>query len=158
MPGVLEPSADGYMEMDSVDAELDVNANPKATVFASPGSKPDVRFRVFDDEYHLHSAVLIYHSKFFRQLLDSPGKPAGPDLKSFYYEYDSVFDKDGSTLQRPNALAGFDFVTESNAFRKFRRALFTRPYVIDNPQELIAMTRFLGTNGQRVKELVKLIN
>lgn len=82
------------MAIDSVEPETDVN--PNAIVFISPGSEPDVRFRVFDDEYHLHSTVLKYHSRFFRQFLDSPDKPAGPASKSFCYEYVSFFDKDGS--------------------------------------------------------------
>ncbi|KAH6723081.1 hypothetical protein BKA61DRAFT_5312 [Leptodontidium sp. MPI-SDFR-AT-0119] len=136
------------MAIDSVEPETDVN--PNAIVFISPGSEPDVRFRVFDDEYHLHSTVLKYHSRFFRQFLDSPDKPAGPASKSFCYEYVSFFDKDGSdwslqpaskALQRLDAPAGFDFVTESKAFGKYLCALYTRPYVIDHPQELIVMMR-----------------
>ncbi|PVH82195.1 hypothetical protein DL98DRAFT_653535 [Cadophora sp. DSE1049] len=131
MLGVLEPSAESYI---ANDFQASNTHHPRPIVFISPGSRPDVRFKVFKDEYHQHSAILRYHSNFFRQFLDSPDKRAGPASSSFCYEYLSI-------SQQPDTPPGFDFITESSALGKYRCALYTRPYTITSQQELIVVTR-----------------
>lgn len=53
--------------------------------------KPDVRFKVFNQEFYLHSTVLKLHSEFFVELLDSPDEAYFNDkarVKSqFQYEW-----------------------------------------------------------------------
>ncbi|KAL2070506.1 hypothetical protein VTL71DRAFT_13532 [Oculimacula yallundae] len=124
--------------------------NPNSIVFAYPGLDPDLRLRVLDVEYHVHSAVSKHYSYYFRQFLDSPDKPVGPASALFYYDYVSVFDDDGldwslqpvsKTFRRPNSSPDFDSVTESEAFGKYLCALYTRPYVIKSCKELTVMTR-----------------
>lgn len=47
---------------------------PPPIVFQSPGIQPDVRLKVFNTEFHVHSTILKLYSAFFRKFLDSPDK------------------------------------------------------------------------------------
>lgn len=49
-------------------------AAPPPIVFQSPGIQPDVRLKVFNTEFHVHSTILKLYSAFFRKFLDSPDK------------------------------------------------------------------------------------
>ncbi|KAH8801165.1 hypothetical protein F5882DRAFT_504648 [Hyaloscypha sp. PMI_1271] len=51
-----------------------VNDSKSPIVFQSLGLKPDVSMKVFDVEFHVHSALLKLHSAFFRKFLDSADK------------------------------------------------------------------------------------
>ncbi len=65
--------------------------------FNAPGMKTDVRVRVFEREFHVHSVVLKLYSAFFRTLLDSADKKSKDrDVeRRFRYDYTSVLDPDG---------------------------------------------------------------
>jgi hypothetical protein len=65
-----------------------------AIVFAASGLKPDVRIKVFDQEFHVHSVVLKLHSAFFRRFLDVEDR-ASSYSKTFRYDYISCVDVDG---------------------------------------------------------------
>jgi hypothetical protein len=67
----------------------------KVIRFNSPGLKHDVRLKVFDIDFHVHSVILKLYSGFFRKFLDSPEKkiPASAD---FAYEWVTQIDEDGS--------------------------------------------------------------
>lgn len=66
---------------------------PKA--FHAPGMKTDVRIRVFEREFHVHSVVLRLYSAFFRTFLDSADKGPVSGEGQFRYDYVSVLDPDG---------------------------------------------------------------
>lgn len=66
---------------------------PKA--FNAPGMKTDVRIRVFEREFHVHSVVLRLYSAFFRTFLDSGDKGPVDGEGQFRYDYVSVLDPDG---------------------------------------------------------------
>lgn len=72
-------------------------------VFKSPGLQPDVRLKVFDTDFHVHSVVLKLHSNYFRRFLDAPDKPEGPASPLFRYEYSTVVDEDGTWALEPLA-------------------------------------------------------
>lgn len=65
--------------------------------FSAPGMKTDVRIRVFEREFHVHSVVLRLYSAFFRTFLDSADKGSGAvsGEGQFRYNYISVLDPDG---------------------------------------------------------------
>jgi len=65
-------------------------------VFKFPGLELDTRLKVFDQEFHVHSAILRLYSTFFRTFLDSPDKTPAPASALFRYEYVSVVDDDGT--------------------------------------------------------------
>lgn len=65
-------------------------------IFKSPGLDPDVRLKVFEHEFHVHSVVLKLHSNYFRCFLDSPDKLGTSVSSSFRYNYISMIDPDGT--------------------------------------------------------------
>jgi len=76
----------------------DVNKDvlPKSpVVFKSPNLQPDVRIKVFDAEFHVHSTILKLHSNFFRKFLDGPDKLFPPASSTFPYDYISYIEDDG---------------------------------------------------------------
>ncbi|KAJ5042239.1 uncharacterized protein L3040_004793 [Drepanopeziza brunnea f. sp. 'multigermtubi'] len=114
---------------------------------------PDVRIMVFDKEYHLHSAILRVKSGYFRASFDRQDIGPGPRSAQFLYEYISVFDKEGIewSLQRVNRdfptpetytgpAIGFREKSEATAFFKLLCAIYTRPYKIQDVEELETMT------------------
>ncbi|TVY83800.1 hypothetical protein LSUE1_G001897 [Lachnellula suecica] len=114
------------------------------TIFLSPSLKPDVRLKVFVEEFHVHSIILKLHSNYFRRFLDSPDKPAGPASASFHYEYTSVVDEDGEWALEPANKGVPSEATpdlETEAFRKLLCAMYNRPYTIINTSELKVITR-----------------
>lgn len=74
-------------------------------MFEALGLKPDVRFKVFDNEFHLHSTVLKLHSEFFLKFLDSAEKEVLQDtiIQGFKYEWNSMIDGDGWHMVVSNA-------------------------------------------------------
>jgi len=58
----------------------------------------DVRLRVFDVEFHVHSTILKLHSAFFFKFLDSADKRPADTVApgSFKYEWITKIDEDGS--------------------------------------------------------------
>jgi hypothetical protein len=67
----------------------------KVIKFTSPGLKHDVRLKVFDIDFHVHSVILKLYSGFFRKFFDSPEKKI-PESTEFAYEYVTQIDEDGS--------------------------------------------------------------
>jgi hypothetical protein len=65
-----------------------------AIVFAASGLKPDVRIKVFEQEFHVHSVVLKLHSAFFRKLIDIEDRVSSYS-ETFRYDYISCVDVDG---------------------------------------------------------------
>lgn len=67
-------------------------------IFTARGHTPDVRLRVFDTEFHVHSVILKLHSNFFYKFLDSPEKDnnGSVSLGSFKYEWNTVLCDDDS--------------------------------------------------------------
>jgi hypothetical protein len=65
--------------------------------FTSPGLQADVRLKVFNVDFHVHSVLLKLHSSFFRKFLDSPDKEGTiPGSAEFKYEWVTKIDDDGS--------------------------------------------------------------
>jgi hypothetical protein len=69
-----------------------IGANP--IVFAASGLKPDVRIKVFEQEFHVHSVVLRLHSAFFRKLIDVEDRVSSYS-ETFRYDYISCVDVGG---------------------------------------------------------------
>jgi hypothetical protein len=146
----------------SVANEPRIDYAKSPTVFQTPDLKPDVRLRVFDFEFHVHSVLLKLHSAFFRKFLDSPDKT---DLQSagnletpsavvnFYtgnFKYDWVTEVDGDKTwhlvvkkdKEPVDLSGFkgDQSFDIGIFEKMLCAIYHKPYKIDNCAELTSLT------------------
>jgi len=72
-------------------------------VFSTPGLPPDISLKVFDQEFHAHSALLKIHSIFFRKFLDSAEKDdrtsaaasSASALTKFRYKWVTSIDVDG---------------------------------------------------------------
>jgi hypothetical protein len=66
-------------------------------IFKSPGMKPDIYFKVFDQEFHVTSVVLKLHSGFFRTFLDpAGGKLPKSTQPGFTSEWFTRVDGDGT--------------------------------------------------------------
>jgi hypothetical protein len=76
----------------------DEPAMPRTVVFAARGLESDVRLRVFNTDFYVHSTMLKLHSAFFFKFLDSPDKPpTGPvGPRDFKYKWITKIDEDGS--------------------------------------------------------------
>ncbi|KAL2070505.1 hypothetical protein VTL71DRAFT_13531 [Oculimacula yallundae] len=124
-------------------------------VFKSPGLVPDVRLRVFDTEFHVHSIILKLHSNYFRRFLDSADKPERPQDAPFRYEYITVIDDDGSwALEWSDTGCQPKFESdpsessdevlwclavsnmEVQCFTHLLCAFYSQPYYLDTPDEL----------------------
>lgn len=72
--------------------------NPKKPItFKSAGMKPDIYFKVFDQEFHVTSMVLKLHSGFFRTFLDpAGGKLPKSTQPGFTSEWFTRIDDDGT--------------------------------------------------------------
>lgn len=75
-------------------ATADPQTEPEVIKFTSPGLKTDMRLKVLDREYHVHSTILHLYSAFFRAFLDSPDKTV-PASTEFAYEWVTMYDADG---------------------------------------------------------------
>ncbi|KAL3419780.1 hypothetical protein PVAG01_08278 [Phlyctema vagabunda] len=134
------------------------------TIFVAQGIKPDVRIDVFGiEEFHVHSTILKLHSRFFYKFLDSPEKSGKPVSQLFRYDYMAVEDPDGYWGLEPLGYAARNFdsslkpssssgnttpermteekLLEIRCFKKLLCAMYNRPYRIDTPSELLAITR-----------------
>jgi hypothetical protein len=67
----------------------------KVIKFTSPGLKHDVRLKVFNVDFHVHSVILKLYPGFFRKFLDSPEKEI-PTSDEFTYGWVTQIDEDGS--------------------------------------------------------------
>lgn len=77
--------------------EVDNTAEKKPITFFKRGDIADVRLRVFDDEYHVHSSKLKECSQYFFKFLDSHDKQnkVSPTAR-FRYEWVTRVDEDGT--------------------------------------------------------------
>ncbi|KAG4419550.1 hypothetical protein IFR04_007344 [Cadophora malorum] len=124
---------------------------PKA--FNAPGMKTDVRIRVFEREFHVHSVVLRLYSAFFRTFLDSADKGTVTGEGHFRYDYVSVLDPDGGWglevakpgMASPTVLSplkeGMETSNDEVAFEKLLCAMYHKKYSISGLRELSDMTR-----------------
>ena len=72
-------------------------------IFKSPGMKPDVYFKVFNQEFQVTSMVLKLHSGFFRTFLDpSGGKLPKSTQPTFKSEWFTKIDDDGTWELSPD--------------------------------------------------------
>ncbi|KAF4637464.1 hypothetical protein G7Y89_g620 [Cudoniella acicularis] len=121
------------------------------TVFTTPGTRPDLRFKVFNREFHVHSVILRVNSAFFRKFLDPINlEDQKPASGLFTYEWYTKIEDDGSWCITSKPPEGKDAdisklkgnpVYEERAFRNILCALFNRQYQIVDCNELIRMTR-----------------
>jgi hypothetical protein len=69
----------------------------KPIIFKSPGTKPDLYFKVFSQEFHVNSVVLKLNSEYFRTFLDpSGGKLPKSSSPLFTSEWFTKVDGKGS--------------------------------------------------------------
>jgi hypothetical protein len=89
-------------------------------IFSSPDLKPDVRLKVFNQEFHVHSVILRLHSAYFRRFLDSPEKPDKALTVGgiFKYDYISIIDEDGGDWGlEPTSMVCLTFPFNSRALK-----------------------------------------
>jgi hypothetical protein len=71
--------------------------NSKPIIFKSPGTTPDLYFKVFSQEFHVNSMALKLNSEFFRTFLDpSGGKLPKSSSPLFTSEWFTKVDGKGS--------------------------------------------------------------
>lgn len=139
--------------------------------FRASGMQADVRIRIFEREFHVHSIVLRLYSAFFRTSLDSADKgESGSERGSWRYDYVSVMDPDGGWglevakkvhnshsnanppadhkfkgLQSPAPSAsprdGTSNPADATAFEKLLCAMYRMKYEISGLRELSDITR-----------------
>jgi hypothetical protein len=69
----------------------------KPIIFKSPGTKPDLYFKAFSQEFHINSVVLKLNSEYFRTFLDpSGGKLPKSSSHLFTSEWFTKVDGKGS--------------------------------------------------------------
>lgn len=117
-------------------------------IFTIRKLKPDVRFFVFDTEYHVYSGALKLHSEFFERFLEPSGGIAPSstslDFKSDWY---TDIDDDGSwhltsdshVRRKDHTIFKGDQAQEQKAFNNILCAMFNRDYTITNGAELKSM-------------------
>jgi hypothetical protein len=77
--------------------DVDNTAERKPITFFKRGDIADLRLRVFDDEYHVHSSKLKECSQYFFKFLDSPDKQHRTSpTATFRYEWVTRVDDDGT--------------------------------------------------------------
>ncbi|CAG8959314.1 hypothetical protein HYFRA_00013084 [Hymenoscyphus fraxineus] len=136
---------------------------PKKTpiIFQAPGLQPDIRLKVFDNEFIAHSQILKLYSAFFRKFLDSPDKQLNHDVQAhdrsrgmdghvdngkFKYEWVTEVDDDGtwSLVAASNASQNNpdfsaykgDKKKDSFAFERLLCAMYMKPYEIEDCEDL----------------------
>ncbi len=80
--------------------------NGTPMVFKRADMEPDVRIRIFEKEFHLHSFVLRIHSRHFREMFDLTsvvfnGSDNGTVSGTFRYDYESVLEPMGGWSLMP---------------------------------------------------------
>ncbi|CAL3972274.1 unnamed protein product [Diplocarpon coronariae] len=135
--------------------------------FTVPGMKTDVRIRVFEKEFHVHSVLLKLYSAFFRTLLESADKRLEEDheKRCWRYDYVSVREPDGgwglevapqeipSPSPSPSPATsrsppdGMGSSADDVAFEKLLCAIYRREYTIAGLGELSDMTRLAEWYG-----------
>jgi hypothetical protein len=66
-------------------------------IFTLGGGRPDVRFYVFNKEFHANSGILKIHSEFFRRHLDPSGGIQPSSLSSlFHSDWYTKIEEDGA--------------------------------------------------------------
>ncbi|KAE8450707.1 hypothetical protein EG329_006052 [Mollisiaceae sp. DMI_Dod_QoI] len=123
--------------------------NNAPIVFTLRKAKPDVRFFVFDQEYHVYSAVLKVGSEFFQKYLEPSGGIAptstSPLFRSDWYtdvEDDGSWhlSSDVSIRQKDASRFKGDKEREQKAFNNLLCVIFSREYQITDAAELNSMT------------------
>ncbi|EKD18166.1 uncharacterized protein L3040_007660 [Drepanopeziza brunnea f. sp. 'multigermtubi'] len=147
------------MSRNSSWAHLSSPGSGTPIAFRASGMQTDVRIRVFEREFHVHSVVLRLYSAFFRTFLDSADKEETEAEKgSWRYDYVSVMDPDGgwgleaakkvphspskssaSSNSSPKESMGTS--ADEIAFEKLLCAMYHKKYSISGLRELSDMTR-----------------
>jgi hypothetical protein len=76
-----------------------VKADPepkKPIIFTSPGAQPDVRLRVFDQDFLVCSGLLKIKSAFFRKFLEPSGGNLPATSEEYQYEWYTCVDESDS--------------------------------------------------------------
>jgi hypothetical protein len=67
-------------------------------IFTTPDSKPDIRIKVFNKEFHVNSVMLKLKSAFFREFLDPLNCPQRSSVAFKYEWFTKIDDAGGWTL------------------------------------------------------------
>ncbi|CAG8979713.1 hypothetical protein HYALB_00013403 [Hymenoscyphus albidus] len=137
--------------------------SPKKTpiTFQAPGLQPDIRLKVFDDEFIAHSLMLKLYSAFFRKFLDSSDKQPNHDVQAhdrsggmdshvsngtFKYEWVTEINDDGtwSLVAASNASQNNpdfsaykgDKKKDPFAFERLLCTMYMKPYEIQDCEDL----------------------
>jgi hypothetical protein len=68
----------------------------KPVIFTSPGTQPDVRLRVFDQDFLVSSDLLKINSAFFRKFLEPSGGKVPGSSEIYQYEWYTCIDESDS--------------------------------------------------------------
>lgn len=72
----------------------------KPVLFKVRGLEPDMRLKVFEAEFHVHSTILKMHSHYFFNFLDSADESnLSGDTTKFKYDWVTKVDDDGEGWQ-----------------------------------------------------------
>ncbi|CAG8979715.1 hypothetical protein HYALB_00013405 [Hymenoscyphus albidus] len=106
---------------------------------------PDMKIKVFEAEFHVHSAMIKLYSGYFRKFLDPSNKPPRPELPqgSFKYEWITVVDEGGAgwcledSSAYPNGIPDLSTFTGDKhrqiwAFASLLSAIYGEPYYVNN--------------------------
>jgi hypothetical protein len=69
------------------------NEPKKPIIFTSPGTQPDVRLRVFDQDFLVYSGLLKINSAFFRKFLEPSGGKVPGSSEIYQYEWYTCIDE-----------------------------------------------------------------
>lgn len=139
----------------------------KPIIFTSPGTQPDTRLRVFDQDFLVYSGLLRINSAFFRKFLEPSGGKPPASSEAYQYEWFTKIDGDGKTwsLTSDSKVTGSAHISGSlanidpgqfrnaeisrftgginahqEAIRNLLCAIFNRPYEIGHVVHLQRMT------------------
>lgn len=125
-PSTSAPTSKKRTMSDSLNPPA-AKTNPTPLVFRLPDQqKPDFRFVVFDQEYHVHSMILKLYSNYFRKFLDSPDKSGNASSPSteFRYDYATAVDDDGAWALEPADRVGFFSTSSKDRFNPVTGSIY----------------------------------
>lgn len=99
-------------------------------IFSSPGLTPDVRFKVFKQEYHVHSIILKLYSNYFRSL-----EPASK-VTSLHFTLPRLIPHQGPQLTNDHLCMVPSLQDQESAFHMLLSAMYNRPYFITKVEHL----------------------
>ncbi|KAK0115517.1 hypothetical protein ONS95_000205 [Cadophora gregata] len=128
-------------------------SRPAPIIFNARGTRPDVRLRVFDTEFHVSSTILRLYSAHFLKAFGWPGPETQSSGNSgaFKYEWDTIVEEDGdwvlvsaSTIDpkknHPEALKGEKEV-HIRVLNSLLCAMYREPFMIASVNELQQLTK-----------------